>query len=418
MFKKKQIRRMLEARVAEAGNEVQGRRRFVEEIRHDLLGVGEDDRGRPIIKDGSASADEFSLRELAEAICGNDFVEEYFDPRSAPDRQQLLEAGPGIDPTAFLNINTFSLATAGMIEAKIIEKFNNPAYIGNELIEVVPTNKNGEKMLGVTGIGDKADRRRPGEPHPRAQFGEHWITTPELEEHALAVEVTQEAVFYDLTNQVLDTAASVGDELGYKREKTIIDLAIGVTNPYKYNDVGYNTYQTAAPWINSHVNPLLDFNDINESLQLFSKLRDPATNKEILVMPTTILCQPSVVMKFRQFLNATAVEEHTQTATRVTIGPNPLDKRYTLLSSPIARNRVVDADGLNLGEGANAENRWWFGDFKQALKWMEAWPLRVRQASANEYVMLDRGLIAAYFANYRGIGAVREPRQVQENKNS
>lgn len=46
---------------------------------------------------------------------------------------------------------------------------------------------------------------------------------------------------------------------------------------------------------------------------------------------------------------------------------------------------------------------------------MEAWPLRVTQASASEYAMMDRGLVAAYFANYRGVGAVVQPQYMIRN---
>lgn len=441
MFRAKKLRKLLEARINEArtaGHDAPmaqrvGRQRFVNEIRADL-GVlvesrdGEtgrvtftesvDEYDRPTLAEGRARPEEFSLRQLAEAIFGDSF-ERYFDPHEGFDGQTaLLEAGPGIDPTAFLNINTFSLATSGLVEAKVLENFENPIFIGDNLVDIRPTRLNGEKMIRTSGIGNKAQTRAPGEPHPRAGFGEEWIETPELVEKALAVEVQQEAVFYDLTGTVLDKAGSVGEELGYLRELTIIDLVEGVANPYKYNGTAYNTYQTSTPWINSHTNAMVDHTDFQASRELFREMTDPVTGKEILVIPNTMLIHSARVDDFFRQMNATEVRETTNTNT-VTISPqvpSVTDGRATLFSSPIVDNRRTASDGLNLSE-ANAKVRWLHGDPKRAFMWMEAWPIRVRQASATEYVMLDRGLIAAYFANYRGVGAVREPRYMVANTN-
>ena len=426
----RQVRALLEARISEHGDR-EGRLYFVDEI-HSMLGLlieqqhdggpstfleSLDEFNRPVLAENRIRPDAFSLRELAEGVFGESF-EKYFDPHENNSRGNLLEAGPGIDPTAFLNINTFSLATSGLVEAQVMERFENPAFIGDQLVTVRPTRLNGEKMIGITGIGDKASSRKPGEPHARAGFGEQWIETPELDEKALAVEVQQEAVFYDLTGQVLDVAGSVGEELGYLREKTIIDLVEGVTNPYIYNGTSYNTYQTSTPWINSHTNDMENHTDIQNSKELFREMTDPATGKEILVMPNTILHHSAREDDFFRVLNQTEIRETTNTNT-LTVSPPPPSvsvNKPTLLSSPIVDNRRTASDGLSLSE-ANAKIRWLHGDFKKAFMWMEAWPIRVRQASASEYVMMDRGLIAAYFANYRGVGAVREPRYAVANTN-
>lgn len=384
------------------------------------VGITRDEFNRPSIKAGSIKPIEYDLVEIAEAI-GDQLGFRNFG-RSLFDKSERLqfhgmtamEAGPGIDPTAFNAISLWTSTAAGLVEAQVIEKFANPLYIGDRMVETRPTRLNGQKFIGVTGIGDKAQTRNPGEPHPRAGFGAHYVQTPELEEKALAVEVTQEADFYDLTGQVMETAGGVGEELGYRKESTQLDLILGVTNPYNYNGTGYNTYLTATPWINNQSNPLSDFNDVDEALDLFRQMTDPVTGKEILVMPTQILHHPSRRMDFYQVLNATEIRQTTNTNT-LTVAPNPLTaggaSRFELLESPIAANRCTAAAGLNLS-AANAKARWYMGDFKKAFMWMEAWPLRVNPVAATEYVMRDRGLIAAFFANYRGIGAVREPRYV------
>lgn len=414
MFEVKQLRRLLEARVNEAGDQRKGRQRFVKEI-HESLGVTRDGFGRATIKPGSASPYEYSIPKLAKAIGGDRFIE-YLCSDHSTTNLTLREAA--VDATTFANINTLTLAVGGLIDAAVIERFQNPQFIGDQLVTVRPTTKNGgERLVGIAGIGDKAQTRKPGEPHARTQFGETWISTPALEEKALAVEVTQEVFEDDITGQILDVAGSIGDELGYSREKTIIDLSIGVNNPYVYENNPYDTYATVGDgyaWVNSQTNEFSDENDIDEAIQLFNEMTDPKTGKEILVMANTILCAPSRQKDFMRSMNATEIR-NTTNSTFVTIAPpNREAQQFNLLTSPILYNRMRNADGLNLGD-TNAKKRWFIGDFKKAFLWMERRPVGVKQASASEYKMIDHGILAAYFANYKGIGAVKEPRHVAEN---
>jgi hypothetical protein len=436
MVTAKGLRKLLEGRIADAektgidkvmANRM-GRAQFVREL-HEQVGLLErdgsgnlvesvDDMGNPRLAKGRLSPYEFSLKEIARAIGGEQFVES-FEPGNGPDSVALLEAGGlGIDPTHFLNTNTFTAAVTGLLGAQVMEKFTNAAYIGGQLFETRPTRLNGEKMIGTGGIsGGSMDLdRKPGEPHPRTDFGERWITTPELSEKALAIEVTQEAVFYDLTGQVLDTAAAVGDRLGYEKERTQLRVFAGITNSYVYKGTSYNTYQTATPWINDHSNPLVDYADIDDALELFTSMTDPETGREIMLQDVpTIVHDPRRESLWHQVLMATEVRQTTNTS-YLSVAPPPTSasRSYNRLSSPILRNLIDTEGGVTLEQAKD----WWFiGNPRRAFKWMEAWPLRVRQASANEYTMLDRGLVAAYFANYRGVGAVVEPRYVIRNKN-
>jgi hypothetical protein len=433
MITHSKLRRLFESRTAK--DEKAGRQQFVEDI-HLMLGLTEelkdakgghlgferlrDEYGRPRLAEGRARPGEFSIQAIARAIFTESEYDRFFNPSEGFERRALVEAGPGLDPTAFLNINTFSLATAGLVEAQILERFQNPAFIGDQLVTIQPTRKNGEKMIGITGIGRKAQTRKTNEPHARAGFGEQWVETDETVEKGLAVEVSQEAVFFDLTGDVLNVAGSVGDELGYEREIAIIDMALGVSTApqFNYNGSTVNTYETAGTYyINDHVNALADQSDLDNSINLFTQMTDPATGKEILVLPTTILHSPQNESLVHRVLNSTELREVTNTNTTTLSPPNPRTKGWTQLSSPIFYNRADAADGLNLS-AADAKGLWFHGDPKRAFRWMENWPLRVRQASPTEYVMLDRGLIAAYFANYRGVGAVVSPWHMVRNKNA
>src|SRR4051812_24101044 len=125
MYNFRQLRSTMEARVRELG-EVEGRRRFVQEL-HEAVGLrvcvegtnelveSTDDRGRKVLAKNRINPAEVSLRDLAEAIGGREFVESFNPNGGGPDAVDLIEAGPAIDPTAFINTNAYSAAVAGLL---------------------------------------------------------------------------------------------------------------------------------------------------------------------------------------------------------------------------------------------------------------------------------------------------------------
>lgn len=418
----KELKKLVQKGVTEAQaagkSEGYARRVFVQDLRT-MLGITENEKGNPVIREGAVAPEMISIPHLAEAACGRDFVLEHFYGNGV-DRLAILEAGAGMDPSVMANINTYSLAVGGLLDAKIIASFNNPAYISDRLVTVQPTTKNGEKQIGHTGIPQEPESRRPGHAHARALFGNHYIVTPELDEKALAIDITKEAARYDITGgDLLRQAGKIGDVLAYTREKTRLSLIIGGTNSYNYNGTAYNTYQTATPWINDQVNEFVDYSTLETSKKLFRRMTDPATSREIMVEGWQILCSPDREVTFDRVLNANEIRETTNTNT-ITIGGNPIKGKYEILSSQIAFNLMqaaAAAGGLALTE-TQANGYWLHGDFPKAFSWMEAEPLSTRQANASEYVMIDHGLISTHFASYCGVGAVIQPRYVVRNKKS
>jgi hypothetical protein len=442
VFRKKQIRQLFEGRTREAmahGTDTAGYRRgclaFLEDF-HAAMGVAFEGRptyaiqeatGRPYKVPGTASADEVSVRALAEAICGHDFVEEYYNPDNSFDfgTRALTEAA--LDPTAFVNVNVFNLSVAGLVNAQIIERFQLATRIGPELVTIKPTNMNGQKLIGSAGVGaytKEAKKRYPGRPHMEVGFGEVYQTTPETLEQALKVLLTKEVVFFDITGKIIEEASEVGDELGYGMEKDILDGVAGVNNSYNFLGTSYNTYQTASPWINDQSNAFTDWTSWDKSRLLFVGRTDPVTGKEIQVDGRDILIMPQRESLWHHFVNQTAVQRGTQNTGGNfpgvwNVGPTPTafyGNPSRVLSSQILFNRATAADGLSLSS-SNATEYWWHGDFKKAFWWMENWPLTPWQASADELTMKDRGLVGVYGANYRGVFYTKEPRFVNRNKN-
>lgn len=404
-----------------------------------------DNAGNHKLAEQKIRPENFSIQELAEGIIGSQW-RNYFDPANAGamakytlarslvehghpnDTRALVEStGVGLDPTAFANINTFTAVVGGLIEVKILEAFQNPALIADQLMPAEATKLNGQKVIGVNRIGDKGKKRNPGEPHQRASFNERWIETPETRENALAVDVLKETVFFDLTGDILNVAASVGEELAYRKELEVIDTFIGVTNSFKYSGTSYNTYQTSETlgYLNDHSNPLVDWTSIQASMLRFARMKDPGTGKRILIQPNTILVNPARVATAQLILGANLTETRVAAgATQSTAGTlqirqtpgNPYSGQFTVLSSPLIEQRCTDADGLNLSQ-SNADDYWWIMQSGKTFRYMQNYPLNVQQAAPNNYEMLDKGIVASYFANERGIPSVWSPWHIVRNKN-
>lgn len=430
---------------------------FVNLLRHqlglcDTAGNDYKDRaGNRVLREQQIRAEEFSFQELAQAMIGPGW-QQYFDPAGlAPnihrarmlvesafpeDRRALLEAtGVGVDVSAFANVNAWTSVVGGLIEVKILEAFQNPLYIADELMPAEPTKLNGQKVIGATRLGDQAEFRLPGETHKRSQIGERWVQTPQTNERALAVDVTKEVVFFDLTGQVLQHAGMVGDWIAYNKELYVIDAFIGVTSgstgavAFNYKGTAYAAFQSSRTIgiLNDQANDLVDWTSVESSWLLFVRMQDPDINTRVLVNPNTVLVNPArfntakLIFGGSEHERRTAIGATQSTATTLQIqrtqGRAPvLDTGTTILMSPLVEQRCTDASGLALSQ-SNANQYWWHFEKGKPCRYMQNWPLTIAQAPSTNYEMLDRGLTATYFANERGTPSFWSPWHIVRNHN-
>jgi len=89
--------------------------------------------------------EDFSLRDLAEGLVpdGHEWVRT-MDPRSATG-VSLLEAGDGVDVTAFLNV------ASQIIYSKIMDAYTQEAFVVSNLVDTIPTRMDGEKFQASRG---------------------------------------------------------------------------------------------------------------------------------------------------------------------------------------------------------------------------------------------------------------------------
>jgi hypothetical protein len=346
--------------------------------------------------------EDFSIRDLAEGLVpdGHEWVR-LLDPRSAGS-VRILEAGDGVDVTAFLNI------TSQVIYSKIMDAYTQEAFVVSRLVDTIPTRLDGEKIPGIAGLSGQDQVVHPGMPYPSVGFGEDYIETPSTTKRGFIVPVTKEAIFFDRTHLVLTRAAEVGELLGLNKEKRLIDLVIGATNNYKWLGTTYNTYQAATPWINVKAgNELLDWQNVDVAEQLFSDMLDPNTGEPVLLSANTVLVMPAYRHAAHRVFNALEVRFNPAGSSSTTLAANPL-ANYQVLDSRLAYRRVINA-----GTAAVDAKKWWFlGDFKKAFAYMENWPITVTQSAAGSEADFNQDIVVRFKASERGAAAVLNPRFV------
>lgn len=357
------------------------------------------------LREGHLKPEDFSVRDLAEALVpdGREWVR-MLDPRSAGG-VSVIESGNAVDVTAFLNI------TGQVIYSKIMEAYQQEAFVVSKLVDTIPTRLDGEKIPGIARVTDAIDEVGPGMPYPHLGFGEDYIETPSTTKRGFIVPVTKEAIFFDRTHLVLSRAAEVGEVLGLNKEKRLVDLAIGVTNNYKWKGVSYNTYQAATPWINSlSSNELVDWTNVDKAEQLFADILDPNTGEPVLVRGTTVLVMPAYRHAAHRVFQAAELTFTAAGSTTATVAANPLSG-YRVHDSRLAYRRLI-ASGV---AAATAKKYWFVGDFRRAFAYMENWPITVTQAPIGSEAEFNNDIVLRFKASERGAAAVINPRYVVKN---
>lgn len=366
---------------------------------------------REALAEGHLKANDFSIRDIAEALVpdGREWVRS-MDPRFDTP---VLEAGDGVDVTAFANV------TGQIFYNKLLDNYQVETQITDSLVNNIPTTLDGEKIAGVDAITDDIAVVPPGMPIPNLGFGEEYIETPTAKKRAFIVPVTKEAIFFDRTGKILSQAASLGEVLGLNKAKRIWDALVGISTTFvtggkfKYNGTEYSVYNTSAVdytsyfYLNAHTNVLADYSDIDIAENLFANMTDPVSQEPIAIdgMRQLIVC-PALMATARKIINATEVRETTNTNT-VTLSASPLAPNLAQpISSAMMRARLIAGSVA----AADANKYWLYGDTKKAFAYMENWPVTVTQSPSNSEAEFTQDIVVRYKASERGAVAVLDPR--------
>lgn len=360
------------------------------------------------IREGKVNPSRISLRRLAESFMGDNWAEHL---------QRAVRTGRVTESAEAVDTSGFQAITGQLLVNEIKEKYELAKLLGDELTTTIPvTNGNlGEQTVPyLSDVTDMGAIVQQGMPYPQTQFKGQYIKYPAVEKVGRICSVTMEAIYSDLTGQILGSCQSVAKLLGLTREEAILRVALGLVNTHNWNGTTYNTYGTTGNWVNK-VNSfdLQTWSNMNDLEQIFVDIKDPVLGKPIQIEPKDLLVSPAKKYTAKNILFATEVRSTVpgmaSTGNPITeVSPNPLDRPYNILTSANVTNILRTA-----GKTAEqAKDIGVFGDFKKAFCWREAQPLKVVEAPANNPLDFNNDIVMAVKASYMGVAGVTDPRYV------
>lgn len=347
---------------------------------------------------------DFGIRDLFEQfIPGGREIVDSWNPGQGEGGISLVEAGDAVNTTAFSNI------TGQIVYSAIMDAFTSEAFVFSPVIRTIQTQFSGEKIAGITRMGDRAEVVGEGQQYPNVGVGEDYVETPVTTKRGMIVPLTKEAIFFDRTGLVVQRCAEVGEFLGLNKEKRVIDVIIDenvTTHRYKWRGTTYATYQTSTPWDNVTASAALtDWTDIDEAEQTLSGILDPNTGEPIVNLPRDLVVTRQNLYKARYILSATEIRvgDGASTSTQ-TIAANPMaGNGYRILSSQLLAARMT------------TDTTYYLGDISKAFAYMQNWPLTTVQAPANSEDEFNRDIVMKWKASERGATATLEPRVMNKS---
>lgn len=361
--------------------------------------------------------EDFSIRELAEAFMGREWVENLHPKRGR--FVGLQEA----DTTA-VSYTSFSNITGQIYFNAILEAYDQEDFVFSKIIPTKPTDlQDTEKIAGITGIGNEAEVVGENDPYPMVGVSENYIEVGAKQKRGHIVPVTKEAIFGDRTGLLLDRCKQVGYWLGYNREIRLIDVfldentgATSIVNGghrYHWRGTSYATYQASTPWVNIKTsNGLYDYTSVAAAWLLLANMVDPFTGAPIMVQPDSIIVTPDKYWDAVRILHMTEVKSivggYATSGTPVQSGgPNPIN--FVLPSMNLITSRL-------LKQRAATDTDWWVGNPRRAFAYFSNWDITPEESPSGSSEAFHRDVVLQLKASEKGTAATMEPRLMVENQ--
>lgn len=329
--------------------------------------------------------------------------------------QAMTEAQGAVTTAAFQNIS------GQIVYSAILEPYRMEMDVFSKLIPERETEfLDGEKMAGITPIGDVVAVRPEGFPYQLAGPGENWIFTPPVLDRGVEVPLTWEALFNDRTKgQLLATCKDIGKWGGRNREKRAIDCIVDLnTTRHRYNWRGtviasYGDNSGTHSWDNlSASNALTDWTSLNVAEQNMNALVDPFTGEPIEFETKHLIVTKSLQHVAERIIHATEI--NVATPGYATTG-NPTRTQATnpyLNKAEIVTSRLL---GARISAGSGNASDWFMGDIGEYAMYMVAEKLQVVPMPSNSMEEYRRRIVAGWRVNERGAYVVREPRALNKS---
>lgn len=338
---------------------------------------------------------DISLKALWESIVGDPSETMTFLSKKEGFLNQKEVQEADVRSSALSNIIGVVLAN------EMIDAYNLLTKVGDKLVTKYKSSQKDERIAGFIAMGD-GDEVDEGIEYPEYGTSSKYVTTGEKKKRGGIVHVTEEAILFDRTGQLLEYIKDIAEHLAMRKEKNIISGVTGAHQCYYPSGVATDLYN-GSPYVISS-NALVDWTDIekaeNDGLD---NMTDENGEKISYIAPNPIILVPSA-LKYtaRRIINATEITRKTDSANTLTKSSNPLDKSQVVSSRYVA---TYTSDSTT----------WFYGDFKKQFRYKEIWPLQTFQLPVNNLLKFQRDIKFSYKVREWGWIFAKDQKYVVKN---
>lgn len=362
------------------------------------------------------NAHEFSFLALWEGLVGPveetmGFAQQGFGYIEHPIG--LLEA-EGVGAVAS---SAFPSAVGQLIAIRVIEGYDAPGFVGDELVTPMPSRLRGERVVGFTSLqGPKPVGE--GDEYQGSTFREKYVTTTETKRGRL-ISLTEEAVFHDQTGQILQRASQMGRKAREDRERRIIRGVADVASTervYRPSGTAEQLYASGNNNIISTATVLTDWTDIQEVFAWHAanvtddrETDDVQGGQPIVWMPTHLLTARELAgvaaRIFAATISTSGSVEAPQAAILAALGAGGI--------KPVSSPFLDAAQGEDQFDDASD---WFLGDFPGQFIYKTIWPLQTFRAPTMADAQFRRDIVAEYkVREYGDVNAIDEKLVIKIN---
>ena len=292
--------------------------------------------------------------------------------------------------TEAVSSDLFPVITGEIISAKIIEGYKSVAMIGDQITTVVPSKLKTATIAGFTAsVGP--DVVLEGAAYNSSQIEEKWVQISHTK-YGRIIDVTEEAIHFDQTGQLLLRAFRIGEKAAQYREKLIVegvqDINSNVFNPAGVATAFYRTTASGDRKINSRASTPFGEEGIKEAMKLFHNMVDE-NGDYVNILPANLvgLFPFDLWVRVNQMIQSTLVPEGVSNAVNIWKG----------LFKPLTSPYIT----------AQNTSTWYLGDFRQDFWWSEIWPLQTFTAKPGAEAEFRSDIKSQHKVRFYGeIGAV------------
>jgi len=328
---------------------------------------------------------DFRLREMAENLI---FVG---GSPIGPSELRLLESrGESVhvlESSGVISTSAFRFVTERIVNAAVLEGAQAPEPAVSNLLPVLDGRTRRTEILQPTlplEEGKQAADIQEGQEYPvLGIYGERLRTLP-ARKKGFQIPLTREAVLADDSGQLIQTARDAGRALAAMKESLVLDFIAGnipncvfETRAGSTTETVSNLFLTSGAWINSQVNALVDYTNVETALKLLAGNTLTATSYLAEVKQPVLVVPYHLRMQAWRILNGIETRSGT---TNVVIAPPPFStqgglQQVTLVSSLQLVQRQKAAGKTDV----QAQGTWFLGDLAQAFRYYQLWPITVEE---------------------------------------